>query len=89
VDFFYEVDQRAGMDLRKLRRRFPHLTLWGGINSQTLHVGSVEEVRVETLNALEAAQECTGIVVGCSNQIVAGTPPQNIEVMMETLSRPR
>jgi hypothetical protein len=89
VDFFYELDRRAGMDLARLRQTFPHLTLWGGINSETLHQGTVEEVRVETLTALEAAQEHTSMVIGCSNQIVAGTPPENIEVMLETLREHR
>ncbi|MEN6304556.1 MAG: uroporphyrinogen decarboxylase family protein [Armatimonadia bacterium] len=89
VDFFYELDRQAGMDLVRVRQTFPHLTLWGGINSATLHRGSVEEVRVETLTALEAAQAHTSIVVGCSNQIVVGTPPENIEVMLNTLREHR
>lgn len=85
TDFFYEMDRRSGMDPARLRQTFPHLTLWGGITSETLHIGSVEEVRVETLTALEMAQEHHGMVVGCSNQIVAGTPPENIEIMLETM----
>lgn len=89
VDFFYELDRRSSMDPARLRQTFPHLTLWGGINSETLHLGTVEEVRVETLTALEAAQEHTSMVIGCSNQIVAGTPPQNIEVMLETMREHR
>ncbi len=89
VDSFYELDRRAGMDLARLRETFPHLTLWGGINSQTLHQRTVEDVRVETLTALEAAQEHTSMVIGCSNQIVAGTPPANIEIMLETMREHR
>jgi hypothetical protein len=89
VDFFYELDRRSGMDLRRVRRTFPRLTLWGGINSETLHLGSAEEVRIETLTALEIAKELHGIVVGCSNQIVIGTPPANIEVMLETMREHR
>jgi hypothetical protein len=85
VDLFYELDRRAGMDLRRVRAAFPRLTLWGGINSETLHRGSAEEVRSETLSALEIAAELHGMVVGCSNQIVIGTPPRNIEIMLETM----
>jgi len=85
VDFFYELDRRSGMDLRRMRQTFPRVTLWGGINSETLHRGSVEDVRTETLTALAIAKEFGGIVVGCSNQIVIGTPPRNMEVMFETL----
>lgn len=89
VDFFYELDRRAGMDLKRMRQTFPDVTLWGGINSESLHIGTVEEVRVETLTALEAAQEFTSIVVGCSNQLVIGTPPENIEAMLETMREHR
>ncbi len=89
VDFFYELDRAAGMDLVRMRTTFPHVTLWGGINSATLHRGTVAEVREETLSALEQAKEHTSIVVGCSNQIVAGTPPENIEAMLETLREHR
>jgi hypothetical protein len=89
VDFFYEMDRRSGMDPARLRQTFPHLTLWGGITSETLHMGTVEEVRVETLTALQMAQEHSGMVVGCSNQIVAGTPPANIEVMLATMREHR
>jgi uroporphyrinogen decarboxylase len=86
VDCFYEIDRRAGMDLRRLRERFPHLTLLGGINSYTLHRGTKEEVIEETRSALEIAKEFGSIVVGCSNQIVAGTPPENLFAMIETVN---
>ena len=89
VDGFYEVDDRAGMDLRKLRARFPDLTLMGGLNSYTLHRGTREEVIDETRDAMEAARECGSILVGCSNQIVPGTPPENIETMVEIMDRYR
>jgi len=85
VDCFYEIDRRAGMDLARLRSRFPHLTLMGGISSETLHLGSREQVVAETRSALQAAQEHGSIIVGCSNQIVAPTPIANVEAMLETI----
>lgn len=89
VDCFYEIDVRAGMHLDKLRQRFPHLTLMGGINSFTLHRGTKEEVIAETLAALDAAKKYGSIIVGCSNQIVAGTPPENLWAMIETIRKHR
>lgn len=89
VDCFYEIDRQAGMDLRLLRERFPDLTLLGGIASETLHLGTREEVVRETLEALEVARELGSCVIGCSNQIVAPTPIENVEAMMETLHRYR
>lgn len=89
VSFFYEVDCKANMDLRRLRETFPRLTLMGGINSATLHRGTVEEVVAETREAVRVARECGGCIIGCSNQIVAGTPMQNFWAMMETLEAER
>ncbi len=85
VDGFYEIDRLAGMDLRRLRQAFPNLTLIGGIASQTLHMGTREDVIRETLDALEAADELGGIIVGVSNYPVPGTPPENIIAMLETI----
>lgn len=89
MDGFFEIDGRAGMDLRRLRERFPHLTLMGGVSSHTLHTGTKEEVVAETLTAIQVAKECGSILVGCSNQIVAGTPPENFRAMTKTIAAHR
>jgi hypothetical protein len=89
VDCFYEIDRRAEMDLARLRERFPHLTLLGGIASETLHLGSRQDVVEETLSALQVAREKGSIIVGCSNQVVTKTPIANFEAMMETLREHR
>jgi len=85
IDAYYEIDLLAGMDLRKLREHFPRLTLVGGIASQTLHQGTAEDVRRQTLEALEAAKELRGIIVGVSNYPLPGTPPENILTMVKTI----
>lgn len=85
VDGYFEIDRRAGMDLRRLRERFPGLTLLGNISSHTLHLGTREEVVAETHSCLTAATDCGGILVGCSNLIVAGTPLENFWAMTETI----
>jgi len=89
VEGYYEIDLLAGMDLRRLRETYPHLTLLGGIASKTLHIGSVEAVKREALAALEVAKELGSIMVGCSNLIVSMTPPENIEAMLTTLHENR
>jgi len=61
----------------------------GGVNSATLHRGTREQVVAETREACQAARELGGCVVGCSNQIVAGTPMGNFWAMMETLEAER
>jgi len=89
VDGFYEIDRRAGMDLRRLRERYPHLTLIGNISSHTLHMGTKEEVIAETRSCIEAAKELGSIIVGVSNLIVSQTPPENFFAMLETIMNER
>jgi hypothetical protein len=85
VDGYHEIDRLAGMDLRRLREAYPSLTLLGNLSSRTLHTGTVDEVRAETLDCLDTARELGGIVVGLSNYAVPGTPPENLEAMLRTI----
>ncbi len=85
VDGFYEIDKRAGMDLRTLHDRFPHLVTVGNLSSYTLHRGTREEVVREVEDAVAEAKRFGRTVVGVSNQIVPGTPMGNVEAMVETL----
>jgi len=89
VDGYYEIDRRAGMDLRRLRERFPHLTLIGNISSQTLHLGSRREVVAEALSCLQEARRSRGIIVGVSNYLVPGTPIDNVLALLETIREHR
>ncbi len=86
---YYEIDRRAGMDLGRLRREFPDLTLVGNMSSHTTHLGTREEVIEETLSALEEAKRSRGIIVGVSNYFVPGTPIENVEAMLETIKENR
>ena len=85
IDGYYEIDRRAGMDLRRLRETYPDLTLIGNISSHTLHVGTKEDVAEEALSCIETAKELNGIIVGVSNLPMPGTPMENIETMLQTI----
>ena len=89
VDGYYEIDGKAGMDLRKLRERFPHLTLIGNISSYTLHMKTKEDVIRETISCLDEAKKSRGIIVGASNYILPGTPEENLWAMIETMKKYR
>jgi len=89
VDAFFEMDVLAGMDPVKLRHSFPDLTLLGGINSKTVHLGPVEAIREEVRYAMDTAKEYGGMIVGCSNQLVVDTPAEHVHVMMEEIHRLR
>ncbi|HHT28009.1 MAG TPA: hypothetical protein GXZ82_12290 [Firmicutes bacterium] len=85
IDGWYEVDKSAGMDLRRLRERYPDRVFLGNIQTQVLHRGTPDDVKREVMECLAAAHECGGIIVGASNLIMPGTPPENLFMMLETL----
>ena len=89
VDGYYEIDSKAGMDLRKLRERFPHLVMIGNISSYTLHRGTKEDVINQTMSCLDEARKSRGIIVGASNYILPGTPEENLWAMIETMKKCR
>jgi hypothetical protein len=89
IDGYYEIDRRAGMDLTRLRERFPRLVLLGNVSSHTVHLGTREEVVAEALSCLELAQSSTGIIVGTSNYFVPGTPIENVVALIETIREHR
>lgn len=87
IDGYYEIDRRCGMDLEKLRKEYPDLTLLGNISSWTLAKGTKEDVKNEVLSCFEIAKKYNGIIVGISNSIVPDTPIENIDIMLETIEK--
>lgn len=89
VDGYYEIDSDAGMDLVRLRERFPRLTLVGNISSRLLHRGSRREVEEAVHRCVEEAKRLKGVLVGVSNMVMPGTPAENVWTMIETLRKHR
>lgn len=89
VDGYYETDRDSGMNLRQLRVKYPQATLLGGISSRTVHQKSKEEIQNEVLETIQTAKEFGGIIAGCSNLLVPGTPLENVTHLMECLHKYR
>jgi hypothetical protein len=89
IDGYYETDRSAGMELRPLRERFPRTTFIGNIRVQVLHRGTKDDVIREVMSCLEVAHELGGVVVGASNMIMPGTPPENIHTMLDLIEKNR
>lgn len=82
-----EIDVDAGMDLVEVRRRYPKVTLWGGLScGKLLRHGSVEEVRAETRRVIDGVGRA-GLIFGSSNSILHGTPPENVLAMVDEAGR--
>jgi hypothetical protein len=87
IDAHYEADCICGMDIRSIRSKYPNITVLGGISSATLETGTEDEVRAQTMEAINAAKELGGAIVGCSNLITPATPMKNFTLMMDLLHR--
>ena len=84
VDGYGEIDIDAGMDTAEVKRKFPALTLWGGIScGRTLTSESPERIREEVRRAIESCAPGGGFILGSSNSIHAGIPPRNFVAMQE------
>jgi uroporphyrinogen decarboxylase len=84
VDGYGEIDIDAGMELARLKRDLPHLTLWGGVSCGSALVFDRPEGIRETVRAVMA--ECTpggGYIFGSSNSIHTGIPTRNFLAMQE------
>lgn len=84
IDGYGEIDIDAGMDLPEVKRRYPHLTLWGGVScGQLLTFGTPQEVRDEVRRVLEACKPGGGLIFGSSNSVHTGIPTKNFLAMQQ------
>jgi uroporphyrinogen decarboxylase len=84
IDGYGEIDNDAGMDPVELKRRFPHLTLWGGIScGSTLVSSSPGKIREEVRRVIDACAPGGGFIFGSSNSIHHGIPTANFTAMQE------
>jgi len=82
-----EIDIDAGMDLLEVRRRYPKPALWGGIScGKLMLLGSADQVRAETRRVVDGIGG-VGHILGTSNSILHGTPPENVLAMVEEARR--
>ncbi len=78
---FGEVDFDAGMTTARVRARYPGLVVWANLSGDILRRGSADDVYRHSMEALEASRG-RGYFHGCSNTILAGTPPENVYAMV-------
>jgi len=81
-----ETEQAAGMTVAALRKKYPDWIVFGAINSGTLHLGTVSDVRKEVRRSLDES-EGVQYVPGPSNSIMPGTPVENVFAMIEEIER--
>jgi len=88
IDGFNPIDKNAGMDIRRLRREFPRLLLFGGVDCvHTLPTGTVQDVERETKELLRDIAPTGGFFLGSSSEVGPEVPPENALAMYRTAKR--
>jgi uroporphyrinogen decarboxylase len=82
VPGYGEVDRDAGMELGKIREKYPEVIVWANSSGGILRARGRNEVYD---HCMEIMEESGGkrYFHGVSNTILPGTPPENVWAMME------
>jgi uroporphyrinogen decarboxylase len=79
------LETLADMTVKKVRQKYPHLFLAGGIDvSQLLPLGTPEEVRAVCLEAIKDTQG-RGFFMGSTTELHWEIPLENVRTMFETV----
>lgn len=84
VDGYIEIDMKAGMDLKKLKKAYgERITFYGNMDCGTLlSYGSEEEVKYYTIECIEAGMGNGGHIFTASNAITSSVPVRNYLAMV-------
>ena len=84
IDGLNPLETIAGVDLKEIRKRYPELVLFGGIDcSQLLPFGTPDDVRQVTRQAKEDAGPL--YFPGSTSEIHNNIPLDNVKAMIETV----
>jgi uroporphyrinogen decarboxylase len=83
-DAYQSIQASATMDICKLKDRYgDRITLWGGVQVETLVRGTPADVRQEVIRAIRHCAPGGGFILGASHSIVNATKPANYDAFLE------
>ncbi|MCD4830322.1 MAG: hypothetical protein K8R02_00775 [Anaerohalosphaeraceae bacterium] len=75
---YQSIQGTAGMNLGEVKKRYGNkLTLWAGIQCETLVEGALNDVEEEVRNSLEIAMPGGGFIFGSTNSVQYGAKTEN------------
>jgi len=86
-DGYGEIDWAAGMDLAELKRRYPKVTFWGNVPPALIRDKTKDEVLAACKHCIDAVKADRRLILGSSNSIIPGTPPENVFAITEAIEK--
>ena len=75
---YQSIQGTAGMDLAGVKEKYgERMTLWAGVQCETLVEGSVEDVEREVCASLEICMPGGGFIFGSTNSVQFGAKTEN------------
>jgi uroporphyrinogen decarboxylase len=85
IDGLNPLEPHSHMDAESIRRRYPQLVLWGGVdNAELLVRGDPQRVRRRILQLIDLGRD-GGLLIGSTGQIHPGCQLENLLSMIETV----
>jgi uroporphyrinogen decarboxylase len=87
-DAYQAIQETASMDLGRLKKEYgSKITLWGGVNTETLLAGTPDEIREEVRRAVRLAGPGGGLILGTSHSVLVGARYDNYMAMLDEARR--
>lgn len=83
IDGYGEIDYDAGMRIPDLQERYPNLTCWGNVSCRLLRLGTPSQVKDCASQIVEHCKNRGRLILGSSNTVLPGTPPENYFALLE------
>jgi uroporphyrinogen-III decarboxylase len=75
---YQSVQASAGMGLAEVKDRYgDKLTLWAGLNCETLVAGSLADIEAEVIESLKVGMPGGGFIFGANNSVMYGAKTEN------------
>jgi len=85
---YQSIQGSAGMDLARVKREYgDRLTLWAGVQCETLIQGTLADVENEVERSLEFCMPGGGFIFGSTNSVQFGAKTDNYLKALETVRR--
>ncbi len=86
IDGYGEIDYDAGMRITDLQERYPNLTCWGNVSCRLLRLGTLYQIKECVAQIVERCKSKGRLILGSSNTILPGTPPENYFALLEAVN---